>query len=95
LFGYRTSDVDEIVGDHAEPDPTLHSIFAFVPAAIETVSLARLGGVQISEYRCGYVVLIAVTLQPPAAKVAAIALPMRPRPTDPIRPWIGPPPPAV
>src|SRR5246127_2846186 len=32
------ADVDEIIGDHAEPDPTLHSIFAFVPTAVEAVS---------------------------------------------------------
>jgi len=38
LSGLHATDVDEIVGDHAEPDPTLHSIVTFVPAAIETVS---------------------------------------------------------
>src|ERR1700756_323143 len=32
------ADVDEIIGDHAEPDPALHSIFAFVPTAVEAVS---------------------------------------------------------
>src|ERR1700757_3303049 len=32
------ADVDEIIGDHAEPDPTLHSIFAFVATAVEAVS---------------------------------------------------------
>jgi len=31
------ADVDEIIGDHTEPDPTFHSIVTFVPAAIETV----------------------------------------------------------
>ena len=39
LFGYSASNVDEIVGDHAEPDPTLHSVITFVSAATETVSL--------------------------------------------------------
>src|SRR5882724_8597085 len=32
------ADVDNVVGDHAEPDPTLHSGIAFVAAAIEPVS---------------------------------------------------------
>ena len=30
-------DVDDVVGDHAEPNPAPHSIIAFVTAAIETV----------------------------------------------------------
>src|SRR5260370_13587988 len=30
-------DVDDVVGDHAEPDPTLHSGVALVSAAVETV----------------------------------------------------------
>src|SRR3954447_10158108 len=38
LFGHRPSDVDEIVGYHTEPNPTLHSILTFIPTAIETVS---------------------------------------------------------
>src|SRR6478752_8338917 len=29
------ADVDEVIGDHAEPDPALHSCFALVSAAIE------------------------------------------------------------
>jgi hypothetical protein len=37
LFLHCPADVDEIVADHAEPDPTLHAIFALVSAAIETV----------------------------------------------------------
>src|SRR6516164_9273481 len=35
------ADVDEIIGDHAEPDPTLHPIFAFVATTIEPVSSLR------------------------------------------------------
>ena len=30
-------DVDEVVGDHAEPDPAPHSGVAFVAAAVEAV----------------------------------------------------------
>ena len=33
-----TADVDEVVGDHAEPDPALHAGIAFVAAAVEPVS---------------------------------------------------------
>ena len=36
LFHY-VADVDEVVGDHTEPDPTLHSGIAFVPATVEPV----------------------------------------------------------
>src|ERR1700756_1379927 len=35
------ADVDEIIGDHAESDPTLHSIFAFVATAVEPMSPLR------------------------------------------------------
>ena len=38
LFFHRAADVDEVVGDHAEPDPALHSGVALVAAAIEPVS---------------------------------------------------------
>ena len=38
LFGHCRADVDEIVGDHTEPDPTLHSTFALVPATTEPMS---------------------------------------------------------
>ena len=34
---HGTADVDDVVGDHAEPDPTLHSGVALVSAAVETV----------------------------------------------------------
>ena len=37
LFQHPT-DVDEVVGDDAEPDPALHSDSAFVAAAVEPVS---------------------------------------------------------
>ncbi len=37
FFHYAT-DVDDVVGDDAEPNPTLHSGIAFVAAAIEPVS---------------------------------------------------------
>ena len=36
--GQSISNVDEIIADHAEPDPALHPLFALVPAAVETVS---------------------------------------------------------
>ena len=32
------ADVGEIVGDHAEPDPALHSVLALVAATVEAVS---------------------------------------------------------
>ena len=32
------ADVDEIIGDHAEPDPAPHSILAFVATTVEAVS---------------------------------------------------------
>jgi hypothetical protein len=35
---HRPSDVDEIVGDHAEADPAPHSVVALVSTAIEAVS---------------------------------------------------------
>src|SRR6267378_8272914 len=38
MLFHGTADVDNVVGDHAEPDPTLHSGIAFVAAAIEPVS---------------------------------------------------------
>ena len=38
MFGHCRADVDEIVGDHTEPDPTLHSTFALVAATVEPMS---------------------------------------------------------
>ena len=38
LLGHDAADVDEIISDHTEADPALHSGIAFVAAAIETVS---------------------------------------------------------
>jgi hypothetical protein len=38
LPGHDAADVDEIISDHAEADPALHSAIAPVAAAIETVS---------------------------------------------------------
>src|SRR5258705_12411822 len=38
LVFHCATDVDDVVGDDAEPDPTLHSGIAFVAAAIEPVS---------------------------------------------------------
>src|SRR5215468_8022261 len=35
------TNIHEIIGDHAESDPTLHSIFAFVATAVEPVSPLR------------------------------------------------------
>src|SRR5262249_3774771 len=35
---YRAADVDDVVGDNAEANPAVHSVEAFVAAAIETVS---------------------------------------------------------
>src|SRR5262245_40285239 len=35
---HRTADVDDVVGDHAEADPALHSDEAFVTAAVEPMS---------------------------------------------------------
>ena len=35
---HRQTNVDEIIGDHAEADPSLHSIVGFVEAAIEAVA---------------------------------------------------------
>jgi hypothetical protein len=37
-LGHDAADVDEIISDHAEADPTLHSGIAPVAAAIETAS---------------------------------------------------------
>ena len=37
-LGHDAADVDEIISDHAEADPALHSGIASVAAAIETVS---------------------------------------------------------
>ena len=38
LLLYGATDVDDIVGDDAEPDPTVHSDKAFVAATLEAVS---------------------------------------------------------
>ena len=38
LLGDDAADVDQVIGDHAEADPALHSGIALVSAAIETVS---------------------------------------------------------
>src|SRR5215467_10659202 len=38
LFGYRPTNVNEIVGDDTKPDPTLHSTFALVAATREPMS---------------------------------------------------------
>ena len=38
LSAHHQTDVDEIVGDHTEPDPSPHSVVAFVSAAVEAVS---------------------------------------------------------
>src|SRR5215471_14505971 len=35
---YGATNIDEIIGDHAESDPALHSVFAFVPTTVEPVS---------------------------------------------------------
>src|SRR6202162_1533788 len=35
---HGTADVDDVVGDHAEPDPTLHTGIAPVMASVETVA---------------------------------------------------------
>ena len=37
-LGHRASNIYEIIRDHAEPNPAFHSIIAFVPATIETMS---------------------------------------------------------
>ena len=34
----RAANIDEIVCNHAEPDPALHAFVTFVPAAIEAMS---------------------------------------------------------
>ena len=34
---HRMADVDDVVGDHAEPDPTVHSGVTLVSASVETV----------------------------------------------------------
>jgi hypothetical protein len=39
LFGQVRTNVDEIVGDDAEPDPALHAVKSFVAATIQPVSL--------------------------------------------------------
>ena len=33
----KSADVDELVGDHAKPDPALHADLAFVAATVEPV----------------------------------------------------------
>jgi hypothetical protein len=38
LSAHHLADVDEIVGDHAESDPTLHSIVALISTAIEAIA---------------------------------------------------------
>jgi hypothetical protein len=38
LLGESATNIDEIVGDHAKPNPTLHPVVTFVPAAIEAMS---------------------------------------------------------
>src|SRR5712671_8157292 len=38
LFFDGAANIDDVVGNNAEPDPTLHAILTFVPAAVETVS---------------------------------------------------------
>jgi hypothetical protein len=38
LFRHRPADVDAIIGDHPEPDPTFHAGLALVSAAVETVA---------------------------------------------------------
>ena len=38
MSAHQPADVDELVGDHTEPDPSPHSVVAFVSAAIEAVS---------------------------------------------------------
>src|SRR5215831_2886557 len=35
---YGATNIDEIIGDHAEPDPALHSVLAFIPTTVEPVS---------------------------------------------------------
>jgi hypothetical protein len=35
---YRAADVDEVVGDHTQPDPAVHSDEALEAAAVEAVS---------------------------------------------------------
>jgi hypothetical protein len=37
-FSKRAANIDEIVCNHAEPNPALHPIVTFVPAAIEAMS---------------------------------------------------------
>jgi hypothetical protein len=37
-LSHHTTDVEEIVGDHTEPDPAVHSVVVLVSATIETVS---------------------------------------------------------
>ncbi len=37
-LAHREADVDEIVRDHAEAYPTLHSVVAFVSTAVEAVA---------------------------------------------------------
>src|SRR6266508_1994203 len=38
LLLHGLADVDEVIGDHAEPDPALHAGFALVPATVEAVA---------------------------------------------------------
>jgi hypothetical protein len=37
-LGGRATNIDEIICDHAEPNPALHSVFTFVAAAIQAMS---------------------------------------------------------
>ena len=38
LLGYGAADVDQIVGDHAEPNPAFDAGLAFVSAAVQSMS---------------------------------------------------------
>src|SRR5450432_19194 len=38
LLCHGAANVDEVVGDHAEADPALHPVIAFVSAAVEAMS---------------------------------------------------------
>src|ERR1700687_860659 len=60
---HGTTDVEDVVGDHAEPDPTLHTGIAPVAAAVEPV--APLGDADTS-----------LASGPPLLAVAEPALPL-------------------
>jgi hypothetical protein len=38
LLGHSSTEIDEVISNDAEPDPTLHSGLAFVSAAVKAVS---------------------------------------------------------